>query len=164
MYFSKEEVLAFLPHRDPFLFVDSIEKIEIPDGLPEKKIYAMKELNGGKVEGNFYVREDLEVLRGHFPGRPILPGVVQVEMMAQSSSFLITKSIEDLQSIDLEVALLGVDNSRFRKPIYPGVHLKLYGEQVRSRGSILNYDCRIECDGVLMSEASIMATATLKTK
>ena len=124
----------------------------------KKDMYAVKELIGSKVICQFEVREDLDILRGHFPGNPILPGVVQVEIMAQGSIFLMTKHYQDPENTSLDVALLGVDNAKFRKPVTPGMKLVIESELTRARGMMMTYDCTIKSDGALVSSASILAT------
>jgi 3-hydroxyacyl-[acyl-carrier-protein] dehydratase len=163
MLMNKEQVMLFLPHRDPFLFVDSVEEINTPEIRPVSKDEAPlkitdKDLIGSSVVCNFFTREDLDIFRGHFPGKPILPGVVQVEMMAQSASFMIVNYIKDPQNINLDVALMGVSKAKFRKPIVPNMNLRIESVCTRCRGPVMEYDCKIFNDGILMSEASVLAS------
>jgi 3-hydroxyacyl-[acyl-carrier-protein] dehydratase len=78
MLFNKQEVLDFLPHRKPFLFVDTVESVTVDPKVLESEKVESKDLVGSKVVAHFHVGEDLEILKGHFPGNPILPGVIQV--------------------------------------------------------------------------------------
>lgn len=141
---TKEDVLKFLPHRSPFLFVDTVDSIV-----------------DGKVVANFYVDEKMDLFKGHFPGRPVLPGVIQIEMMAQAAcmGLKILFQEKDPSSIGkLEVALLKVENAKFRRPILPGMHLKIFAVCTKSRGKTHCYDCHIKNDNEIMSEASLMAS------
>jgi 3-hydroxyacyl-[acyl-carrier-protein] dehydratase len=161
MILEYKDVLNFLPHRDPFLFIDSVSSITFPGEETFVGIPTAKDLVGGKVVAHFYVRDDLKILEGHFPGNPILPGVVQTEMMAQASCFLNVKCVEpgkELQGIEIDVALLGVDRARYRKPITPGMKLTIYSELKKARGPFLNYSCFIQDDKKeTISEADILA-------
>jgi 3-hydroxyacyl-[acyl-carrier-protein] dehydratase len=115
-------------------------------------------LAGSKVISHFEVREDLEILKGHFPGNPILPGVVQVEMMAQTSAFVsIAFNKMEKAGVRVDTLLLGVESSRFRKPIYPGMKLEIHAEMEKSRGTIAYYKCDIFCAGEKVSEAKFLA-------
>ena len=160
MVYDKEQVLSFLPHRNPFLFIDEVLKVEIPEaarGLPLPLKFT--DLVGGKTVARFFVDDSMKVLEGHFPGSPIVPGVVQVEMMAQASCFLVTKSFDKpINEIKVEVALLGVDKARFRKPVVPPMELTIETELVKVRGNIMAYDCKVYHQKELVSEASILAT------
>ncbi len=160
MLYTKNEVLSFLPHRDPFLFIDEVIAIDLPENLKGANgPFKFTELVGGKVTAQFHVHEKVKVLEGHFPGSPILPGVVQVEMMAQASCFLVIKAFDKpLSEIKVEVALLGVDATRFRKPVVPPMTLRIESTMTKVRGSIMAYDCKLFNDSELISEASILAT------
>lgn len=165
--FNKEQIMRFIPHRDPFLFVDSIEEISFPgeENFSIEKLPIIKDMVGAKVRGSFEVRPDLGILAGHFPGNPILPGVVQIEMMAQVSCFTITLQVADPFSTQLEVALISVFDSKFRKPIRPGMKLSIESNLMRVRGhNITTYDAKILHNGVVMSETSLMATFEIKEK
>lgn len=166
MKLDKNMVMKFLPHRDPFLFLDSIEEITYPDNLKDLSVYTLKQIVGGKVVGHFSVTDDLKILEGHFPGNPILPGVVQLEIMAQASTFINLKVLkeEELSTANIDVALLGVDKARFRKPIVPGMKLTVKSECTKVRGSFLGYYCEIFHEGQLVSQADILASFKFKTE
>ena len=163
MLFNREQVMAFLPHRDPFLFIDSVESIDCGEReMIEGEVpISGKDLEGMWVNATFFTRPDLSIFAGHFPGNPILPGVVQVEMMGQAACFLVTKLFSNPSKINLQVALMGVSNAKFRKPITPNMHLKIRAKCVKARGTIMSYDCQIYHQDELMSEASILATVKL---
>lgn len=160
MLLDTKKVMAFLPHRDPFLFIDSVTSVEMPPSLKGKPgPHKPADLVGGKVVCRFFVKPETKVLEGHFPGHPILPGVVQVEMMAQASAFLMVNSLSvPLEEAKLDVALLGVDRAKFRKPVYPGMQLDITATLTKVRGPMTTYDAEIHCNGELMSESSFLAS------
>lgn len=159
MLYDKSKVLKFLPHRDPFLFIDSVEWVGLPGrDLKVGELVSIKELVGSQVIANYRTKAEHPIFAGHFPGNPILPGVVQVEMMAQASSFVITMVYEDPFSLNIEVALLGISDTKFRKPILPEMDLVIKTTCSRSRGTIMSYDCQIFHNDELMSETSVLAS------
>ena len=164
MFLDKQQVMRFLPHRDPFLFIDTVKDVVLPESLKGKQgPFTPAELIGGKSICTFKVDETVKVLEGHFPGNPILPGVVQVEMMAQAASFLcihtLQKSIEETK---LTVALISVDSARFRKPIIPPMDLEIHSVLTKVRGPFHIYDCEIYSQGELLSQCSVMASLKIE--
>ncbi len=101
------EIMAILPHRYPFLLVDRILEFE-----PGRRIVGLKNVS---INEPFF--------QGHFPGMPIMPGVLLVESMAQVGGVLAVKSRES--SAGMFVFFLGIDRARFRKPVYPGDQLRI---------------------------------------
>ena len=165
MLVNLEGVKKFLPHRAPFLFVDSIESIQLGEGMTEDKVSSAKDLVGTSVTGHFKVRNELEILRGHFPGNPILPGVVQVEMMAQVAAFVsVPLTSLDLSSKNVSTLLLSVENAKFRKPIVPEMDLVVRARMSKCRGTIGSYECSIEHKGEILSEATVLAKLDIKDK
>lgn len=160
MLMNKEEVMSFLPHRDPFLFVDSVSEISLPESLNGKTgPFTPAELVGGKSVCLFRVDDSVKVLEGHFPGNPILPGVVQVEMMAQAASFLATKCLAGpIEDSNIEVALISIDSARFRKPVVPNMDLEIHSTLTKVRGPFQIYDCQLINNGEVMSECVVMAS------
>ncbi len=161
--FNKKQVMEFLPHRDPFLFIDSVKDVQLPESLLGKKgPFKANELIGGKSICTFRVDDTVKVLEGHFPGNPILPGVVQVEMMAQAASFLcvhmLTKPLEETK---LDVALITVESAKFKKPIIPPMDLEIHSTLMKSRGIFQNYYCEIFSGRELVSQCSVLATIKL---
>ena len=157
MLVNKEQVLDFLPHRPPFLFVDSIEDIILPK-IFDKNKPQIKDLIGAKVIGNFHVANDLDILRGHFPGDPIVPGVIQIEMMAQVAAF-ISLALCNFQTknVKIETKLIGVDRARYRKPLTIGMDLSIHSTLTKSRMGFNYYDCAIYYNKEIVAEASILA-------
>jgi 3-hydroxyacyl-[acyl-carrier-protein] dehydratase len=165
MEMNKEEVMAFLPHRDPFLFVDSVETVLVPQrDVAPGKVLEKKELVGIEVLANYYTDPEHSIFKGHFPGNPILPGVVQVEMMAQASSFVVTKMVEDHKKVKIEVALLGVERAKFRKPITPDMHLQIKATCTKIRGGFVNFECELHHKGDLMSQSNVFASLKIIEK
>jgi 3-hydroxyacyl-[acyl-carrier-protein] dehydratase len=152
---SHEQVLKFLPHREPFLFIDSVESLvknERPLIIGET--IPVKDTEGLTVTAHYHTRADHPIFAGHFPGYPILPGVVQVEMMAQASAFGIVPQLKDPFSVKLEVFFMGVDEVKFRKPVLPEMDLKIVTTCLKARGMVMSYSGKIYHQDQLMSEAS----------
>ena len=161
MLYSKQQVLDFLPHRDPFLFVDSIESInhtQLDASCGEIKV---RDLVGVEIKGHYETQKTHPIFAGHFPKRPILPGVVQVEMMAQISGFVVHYLYEDITKLDLEVALLSVSSAKFRRPIFPEMKLEVFSECIRARGIMVTNKCKVLHQGEVMSEAEVMASVKI---
>lgn len=168
MKLNKEQVLAYLPHRDPFLFIDSVEDIvlseHIKNKIANKEELTTRDLVGTKVIAHYTIKEDMVILKGHFPGNPILPGVVQVEMMAQAGAFVsMAMDMDNMNSMEVETLLLAVDKSKFRKPLGPGMKLTIETQMSKCRGNVATYDCVITDDkGEKASEATFMAKLEVK--
>lgn len=165
MIMNKEQVYSFLPHRPPFLFIDTVEELILPPDLEEKDTVESRDLVGAKVIANFSVTNDLEILKGHFPGNPILPGVIQIEMMAQASAF-VTLGLKGLEKdkVNVDTLLLSVESSKFRKPVIPGMDLKVFATMYQCRGFMAYYNCEIQCDGTKVSEAKLLARLVVTKK
>ncbi len=161
MLVNKEFVIKYLPHRDPFPFVDSIESVQAPKELAAGEILELKEIVGSKVKAHFHVREDHPIFAGHFPGNPIFPGVTQVEAMAQASSFVFINAYENPYGKDMDVALVSVANAKFRRPVTPGMDIVIETECSKIRGPMVENHCRILHEGNLVSECTIMASIKL---
>ena len=136
--FDIQEILEYLPHRYPFLLVDRI--IE----------YKEKEW----IVGIKNVTFNEPFFQGHFPGVPIMPGVLILEAMAQLGGFLVFKTLPDKES--KLVFFIGVDNARFRRPVRPGDQLHLRMIIKRVKGKIGKLQGRALVDGQLVTEADIM--------
>lgn len=135
------EVLKHLPHRFPFLLVDRVTAFE-----SGKSLTALK---------NVTINEPF--FPGHFPHRPVMPGVLILEALAQATailSFLTTESLPDDNSV---YYFAGIDNARFRKPVEPGDQLSLEVELVRQRRNLWWFKGRAMVDGEVAAEADLSA-------
>lgn len=159
MILNTEQVKNILPHRDPFLFIDSVESVSIPgQEIIAGKVYDIKELQDVEVVAHYRTKKEHNIFAGHFPDYPILPGVVQVEMMAQATSFIVLLLNADPFSMKMDVALLGINEARFRKPVLPEMDLKIVTKTLKVRGPMITSECKLYHNDVLMSEATVLAS------
>ncbi|WEK42672.1 MAG: 3-hydroxyacyl-ACP dehydratase FabZ [Candidatus Sphingomonas colombiensis] len=133
-------VMAALPHRYPMLLVDRVEELVL-----DRSIAAIKAVTFN--EGFF---------QGHFPGRPIMPGVLIVEALAQAAGVLAVESLGLAGSGKL-VYFMAIENAKFRKPVEPGVLLRLEVEFVQKRSSVCKFAGVAKIDGVVVAEANFTA-------
>ena len=117
-----EEILRRIPHRAPFLLIDRAE-----DYRPHRSIVGIKCVT---MNEPFFV--------GHFPGQPVMPGVLIIEAMAQSGGVLMSKSL-DIDTRGKGIMFISVDNCRFRHPVRPGDVLRMPVEVLRARGDVFKF-------------------------
>lgn len=143
MIYNKEEIQKFIPHRDPFLFIDSVIELE-----PEVRIIASKRF------GN-----ELDFFRGHFPGNPIVPGVILLEALAQAGGILFASSYPEKikEKGRFNVYLMGVENVKFRKPVLPGDNVKLEVKLLKNRLRGLKFSGEAFVGKSKVAEAQILA-------
>jgi 3-hydroxyacyl-[acyl-carrier-protein] dehydratase len=142
-----QEIQQLLPHRYPFLLVDRVVEI-----VPGQKLVAYK---------NVTMNEDF--FNGHFPGHPVMPGVLVLEALAQATAILAYKS-EAIDPKRTVTYLMGVDGARFRKPVVPGDRLQLNIEVIRHKGSIWKTKGTATVDGAKVAEGEFLATVVDKDK
>ena len=135
-----KRVMAALPHRYPLLLVDRVETL-----VPDQSIVAIKAVT---INEQFF--------QGHFPGRPIMPGVLIVEALAQAAGVLAVESLGLANSGKL-VYFMAIDGAKFRTPVEPGVLLKLEVEFVQKRSSVCKFAGKASIDGKLAAEANFTA-------
>lgn len=133
------ELMRLLPHRYPFLLVDRIVDI---DG--DRSAVGIKNVTANEPH-----------FTGHFPGQPVMPGVLIVEAMAQTAGAICIRNAGD-ESPSL-VYFMTIDGAKFRKPVVPGDRLELHVRKVKQRGNIWKFDCEARVDGTRVAEASISA-------
>jgi 3-hydroxyacyl-[acyl-carrier-protein] dehydratase len=164
MLLNTEQVKKILPHRDPFLFIDSVESITIGGVSTEKgKVFDIKEIIDAEVTAHYKTKKDHAIFAGHFPDYPIFPGVTQVEMMAQATSFIVLLLTEDPLNMKMDVALLGINEARFRKPIFPEMDLKVVTKLLKARGPMITSECKIFHNDQLMSEVTVLASLKMQS-
>lgn len=141
MILDKDDIKSLLPHRDPFLFVDSIIDINLKED----------------ITGLIKFPEDSYFFLGHFPGRPVVPGVIIIESLAQLGGVLIYKSFEkDL--VGKDPALVGVDSVKFKNPTLPNEQLTIKATLLKNKLNIFKLNTQAYKNDKLVVEANITAT------
>ena len=135
-----QEVLKLLPHRYPILLIDRVKECE-----PGKRVVAIK--NVSVNEPHF---------QGHFPGRPIMPGVLILEAMAQAAGLLVFSA--DRPHEGSVYYYVGIDNARFKKPVVPGDQLEIEVTLERMLRGIGRFACLARVSGKVVAEATILCT------
>jgi len=130
------EILARIPHRIPFLLVDRCEEFVANQSIVGIKCVSVNE----------------PFFQGHFPDYPVMPGVLIVESMAQTSAVLMSKSLE-IDPAGKAIFFMSLDNCRFRAPVRPGDVLRLAVEVTRARGDIFKFKGQALVDGKVAAEA-----------
>ena len=135
------EIQRLLPHRYPFLLVDRVTEIVVGE-----KLIAFKNVSANE-----------EFFNGHFPGHPVMPGVLVLEALAQASAILAyrTSGFDPKQKV---AYLMGIDGARFRKPVVPGDRLQLEIQVIRQKGELLKTKGVATVDGAKVAEAEFLAT------
>lgn len=136
------EVLAHLPQRFPILMVDRVLECE-----PGKRIVALKNVS---VNEPFFP--------GHFPHRPVMPGVLILEAMAQAAGILAFKTMGAVPDAGSVYYYAGIDNARFKKPVVPGDQLMVEVVVTATKRGIWKFACCARVDGVAVAEADILCT------
>jgi 3-hydroxyacyl-[acyl-carrier-protein] dehydratase len=137
-----QHILRKLPHRYPFILVDRVLEIEL--GV---RIKALK---------NVTINEPF--FQGHFPARPVMPGVLMLEALAQAAALLSFESQGTEPGEDTVVYFAGIDEARFKRPVGPGDQLILEASIERQKAGIYRYKARASVDGQLAAEALLMCT------
>lgn len=141
--FDISDIMELLPHRDPFLFVDSIVEFK-----PDRKIVA-----------NRYLRPDEPFFKGHFPSEPIMPGVLMTDALAQTSGLLwgFTKKVSKDSSDDEKKAIfyLATDNMKYLKPVRPGADLVLESVFMENFGLLYKYKVAAFVNNITVAKGSL---------
>jgi len=144
--FDIEKIMEFLPHRYPFILIDRVISLE-----PGKKLTALKNVT---INEHFF--------QGHFPGKPIMPGVLIVEAMGQAGGILAFSSQEKEKPGSI-IFFTGIDKVRFRKPVVPGDQILLELEMLKMRSNVVKMAGRALVEDKLAAEAELMATIGAKS-
>ena len=139
---NKDQIKELLPHREPMLLIDELINI--------------KKLHSATAIVN--VKKDSFFVQGHFPGEPVMPGVLIVEAFGQAAAALTAHGIDPKEYANKLVYLMSVDKARFRNPIIPDCELHLEIEAVRSHGRVWKYKGTAKVDGKRTADAEWSAT------
>ncbi len=136
------DIMKFLPHRYPFLLIDKILELE-----PEKRIVGLK---------NVTINE--QFFQGHFPGAPVMPGVLIIEAMAQTAGVMIYRDLPDRDS--KLIYFSSIESAKFRRPVLPGDQLRIEMELLQRRSNFGKMQGRALVDGKLAAEAIVLFAIT----
>jgi len=136
--YTVNEIMRFLPHRYPFLLVDRIVELEA-----DKRIVGLK---------NVTINE--QFFQGHFPGAPVMPGVLIIEAMAQVAGVMIYRDLPDKDK--KLIYFTGIESAKFRRPVVPGDQLRIEMELLNRRNNFGKMQGRATVDGKLASEAIVL--------
>ena len=135
-----DQILKMLPHRYPFLMIDRLEDI-----VADHSAVGIKNVTANEP-----------FFQGHFPGKPIMPGVLIVEAMAQTAAVLVVYTIGQQVEGSL-VYFMSVENARFRKMVVPGDQMRVHVERIHKRGSVWKFKGEAKVNGVVCAEATYTA-------
>ncbi len=137
-----EAIQRMLPHRPPFLLVDRVVALE-----PGARLVAWKSVT---MNEPFFV--------GHFPGKPVMPGVLILEALAQACALLAMKSMGPDEDVNDKITfLMGIDGARFRRPVVPGDRLELHVEVTKRKAAVWRQKGTAIVDGQVAAEAEFLA-------
>ena len=132
-------ILERLPHRFPFLMVDRVRSV-----TAGKSIVALKNVSANEA-----------YFAGHFPGHPVMPGVLVIEALAQAAGVLAWESVTEQERLWI-LYLVGIDKARFKQPVKPGDQLVLNVELVQRRRNLWRFEARAEVDGKVVAETDLL--------
>jgi 3-hydroxyacyl-[acyl-carrier-protein] dehydratase len=135
-----QRIMEMIPHRHPFLMID-----EVVDAVANQHATGIKRLSGEE----YY-------FEGHFPARPVMPGVLIIEAMAQTAAVLVVHTLGPDSEGKL-VYFMSVDNARFRRPVFPPTRLEIHVTKQRNRGNVWKFEGLAKAGGNVMAEAVFAA-------
>jgi 3-hydroxyacyl-[acyl-carrier-protein] dehydratase len=135
-----QRIMEMIPHRHPFLMID-----RVVDMVANERATGIKSVS---INENYF--------QGHFPARPVMPGVLIIEAMAQTAAVLVVHTLGP-ESEGKLVYFMSVDNARFRRPVFPGDRLDVYVTKQRHRGNVWKFEGRAKVGENLMAEAVFAA-------
>lgn len=136
-------IMETIPHRYPFLLVDRVIEME-----PGERIVAIKNVT---INENFF--------NGHFPGTPIMPGVLIIEALAQTGAILALRSTGEVLK-DKLLLFRGIDKAKFRRTVVPGDQLRLQAQLLKRRANFWTFECKAFVDGEVATEADVSAVVS----
>jgi 3-hydroxyacyl-[acyl-carrier-protein] dehydratase len=137
---DRQRIMQMIPHRDPFLMIDKVTNL----------------VTNERATGIKNVSPDEFYFRGHFPTRPVMPGVLIVEAMAQTAAVLVVHTLGPAAEGKL-VYFMSIDNARFRRPVVPGNVLHVHVTKQRHRANVWRFEGQAKVNGQLMAEAVFAA-------
>jgi beta-hydroxyacyl-ACP dehydratase FabZ len=143
-----QEIMNTLPHRYPILLVDKIIEMDI----------------GKRVVGIKNVTINEPFFQGHFPGQPIMPGVLILEAMAQVAGVMALKTVPPDQVHTKVIYFMTIDKAKFRKPVIPGDQIRFEMDVLKMRSNIVNFRGQAVVDGAVVAEAEMMAMIVDRAK
>ena len=144
MIIGLKEIMELIPHRKPFLFIDTCEIIKL----------------GEEGIGNRIFLEDEYFFKGHFPNMPIVPGVILIESMAQTAGIVVSKKYEKYQ--DKSVLFMSVSKAKFRKPVYPNEKISFHVKFLNNVKSVYKFSGEAFKDNIKVCESEFSAMITYK--
>ena len=144
MIILSEEIMKLIPHRKPFLFIDTCEIIKL----------------GEEGIGNRIFLEDEYFFKGHFPNMPIVPGVILIESMAQTAGIVVSKKYENYK--DKSVLFMSVSKAKFRKPVYPNEKISFHVKYLNKVKSVYKFSGEAFKENVKVCESEFSAMITYK--
>ena len=135
-----ERIMTMIPHRYPFLLVDRVQ-----DVVPNQSAVGIKNVTFNE-----------HYFHGHFPSSPVMPGVLIIESMAQTSALLVVQSLGTEAEGKL-VYFMSIDGARFRKPVVPGDQMRIHVKKTRRHAKVWKFSCEVMVDETLVAEAKIAA-------
>ena len=144
MIVLSKEIMELIPHRKPFLFIDTCEIIKL----------------GEEGIGNRIFLEDEYFFKGHFPKMPIVPGVILIESMAQTAGIVVSKKYENYK--DKSVLFMSVSKAKFRKPVYPNEKISFHVKFLNNVKSVYKFSGEAFKDNIKVCESEFSAMITYK--
>ena len=144
MIIGLEEIMELIPHRKPFLFIDTCEIIKL----------------GEEGIGNRNFLEDEYFFKGHFPNMPIVPGVILIESMAQTAGIVVSKKYENYN--EKSVLFMSVSKAKFRKPVYPNEKISFHVKFLNNVKSVYKFSGEAFKDDIKVCESEFSAMITYK--
>ena len=139
-FIDKEGIKKLIPHREPMLLIDELRDV----------------IDGESAIGVKHLKEDDHFFQGHFPSRPVMPGVMIVEALAQTAAAFVVKML-DKEGEENLVYFMSIENARFRKPVLPGQKLELLVRKIKNKRNVWKFSGEAYVDDTLVSQATFSA-------